>query len=193
MRLPERFTLQLGGWDYAVRPPCYQVTAQNQEAFVALLREYGVNTPWEGNWVMPVGTYDGEGNLPAPPSRELMDQWLRLWPEASVFCVVLFELPPPDTPHRAKRIQAWAKDWAAYLKERGVAPGRVALLIRDEPTTEAELQTILEVGRAIKAGSGFRIWNDFAVCNTFRSDYADCWCRFSMVNIRWRPGRPISC
>ncbi|MBI3921956.1 MAG: hypothetical protein HY318_11115 [Armatimonadetes bacterium] len=161
VKMPGRFSLHVGGWDYAV-DQVYGVTAKNREAFVALLREYGVNTPWAGNGVMPLGGYDDKGNLTQPPSRNLLDQWLRMWPDANLYCVVGSDLPLPlETPNRLKRVEAWASDWDAYLKNRGVPSNKLAILIRDEPTTTEELQTILEVGRAIKRGApGFKIWND---------------------------------
>ena len=163
VRLPGKLTLQIGGCDYSV-DHAYQVTPKNRDSFVALLREYGINTTWASNAVMPLGKYDQNGNLTNPPSRDLMDQWLRLWPDANLYCVVLFgtdPLLPRKTPNRMQRLEAWVAHWSAYFKSRGRQPERFEILIRDEPTTAEELQTILEVSRAIKRGGpGLRIWNN---------------------------------
>jgi hypothetical protein len=151
----------VGGWDYAI-DESYEVTARNRDQVVAVLREYGINVPWASGSVMPHGTYDAEGSLVTPPARDLMDRWLALWPDARCYCVFNDSagLPLGD-PQRAKKIAAWARDWADHLRARGVAPHQMALLLRDEPTTEGELQTILENGRAIKQGTPeWKVWND---------------------------------
>jgi len=159
LRLPDRGSLHVGGWDYA-RPGSYQVTEENLDAYLAVLKKYGVNTTWAGD-PFGYGKYDKRGNLIEPPSRATAEQWLGNWPAARLYCAVFFKILPLDTPQRAARYEAWARDWSSYLQGRGIAADRVALLIRDEPTTEAELQIILETGRAIKQGEPrFKIWND---------------------------------
>ena len=160
--LPDRLSLLMGGWEYPY-PGAYQVTAENIDAFLSVLREYGVNVTWSGE-AMPTGTYDAESKLVAQPSRGAMDKWLAGWPRAELYCQVLFghyPLFPMDDPHRDKKIAAWARDWSACLAERGVKPEKVAILVRDEPTSAKELEKILLTARAIRKGEpGFRIWND---------------------------------
>ena len=159
VRLADSFSLHLGGWDYP-DAGTYQVTQENVGAYVRLLNQYGINTTWSRD-VMPPGKYDNKGNLIRPPTRQPMESWLRKFPNAKLYCTVMsFSLPPQD-PHRNKKLASWARDWSDYLQSRDVEPDRIAILIRDEPTTVDELKTILEVGRAIKRGEGrFKIWND---------------------------------
>ena len=68
VRLPDPFSLHLGGWDYPVAG-AYQVTKENVAEYVELLRQYGVNTTWCRD-VMPPGEYDKDGNLIRPPNRD---------------------------------------------------------------------------------------------------------------------------
>ena len=163
VRLPDEFSLYLGGWDYPF-PGSYQITDENLAQYVAVLHEYGVNVTWAGDRVMPLGAYDADGKLTAEPERSSMDQWLARWPDAKLYCVVLFgqwPLLPPDAPRRHEKIAAWAADWAGYLGSRGVPPDKLAILIRDEPTTAAELEQILLTARAVKQGAAkFKIFND---------------------------------
>ena len=158
VRLPDEFSILLGGWDYA-SPGSYQVTDQNVDQYVAMLREYGVNNPWLAQ-AMPLGEYDDSGNLVSPPPRGMMDHWLGQFPDAKLYGFFMTGSSPTD-PHRRKKLELWAKDWSTYLKTKGVHPDRIGILIRDEPTTTQELEDILEVGRAIKRGEPhFKIWND---------------------------------
>jgi len=159
VKLPDRFSIHIGGWEYPWAGT-YQITEQNLDQFLSVLKEYGVNTTWAAN-PFPQGTYDEEGSLVQTPSRRMVDEWLERWPHASLYCPVLFEILPMDEPLRAQKYAAWAKDWSAYLRTKGIAPERVAMLVRDEPTSEQELQIILDTGRAIKKGEPrFKIWND---------------------------------
>ena len=158
--LPDRLSLYLGGWDYA-SPGVYQVTEGNIDAYVAMLQEYGLNVTWRSG-SMGLGTYDADGNLVGKPSRGEVDEWLAYWPDATMYCCVAGALYTHllDTPHGEKKIRLWAKDWATYLQSHGVAPEKVAILIRDEPGA-AELDGILRVGRAVKRGAPkFKIFND---------------------------------
>ena len=161
VRLPDRSSLSVGGWDYAI-DNSYGVTAENRDEFVSVLREYGVNVPWASSSVMPHGNYADDGGLAEPPSRETMDRWLEMWPDARQYCVFADSGQlAPDTPSREAKLESWARDWAAYLDAKGIAPERLAILLRDEPTNEGDLRVILETGRAIKRGApGVRIWND---------------------------------
>ncbi len=166
VQMPDKFSVYIGGWEYPWAGQ-YQVTEQNLAQFLAVLKEYGVNTTWAGN-PFPYGKYDDEGNLTETPSRKMADEWLERWPDAAMYCPTLWILDRPR--HQkgraalqdlAKKDEAWAKDWSAYIQSKGLEPERVAMLIQDEPTTEGELKIILDTGRAIKKGEPrFKIWND---------------------------------
>jgi len=161
VRLPERFSLRIGGWDYAINRH-YDVTEGNVEEFVAVLKEYGVNNvAWAAvDAVMPAGQFDVASNLVSSPPRRGMEEWLKLWPNVDMYCVFGVGISTDD-PKRARKAAVWAKDWADYLNGRGVPTKKLAILLSDEPTTEPELQYILEMGRAIKqAVPEIKIWND---------------------------------
>jgi len=160
IRLPDRFSLQLGGWDYPDHRN-YQVTDANVTPYVATLREYGVNVAW-GSGAMPLGRYDGNGSLTSTPTRVEVDQWLAHWPNPSLYCnVAAF-----GSQHNPAKIVAWAQDWSRYLQSRGVPLEKMMFHIRDEPTTAEELEAILRFGRAVKQGEPrFRIFNNIHYAN----------------------------
>jgi hypothetical protein len=168
VRMPDKFSLYIGGFDYPWAGT-YEVTEQNVQPYLAVLKEYGVNTTWAAN-PFAFGKYDDEGNMTETPTRRIVDEWLERWPEAAMYCPVLFYILPMDDPQRDRKYEAWAKDWSAYIQSKGIDPERVAMLIRDEPTMEQELKIILDTGRAIKKGEPrFKIWNDIHYPNPLQA------------------------
>jgi len=159
VRLPDRRSIRIAGWDYAL-DHSYQVTAENMEPYVAMLKEYGANDiPWaNADTVMPAGKFDADGNLVSPPPREGLEKWLKMWPGADLYVVVAGALRRDDPP---RKMTAWANDWADYWKSKGMPLSKLAILLNDEPISEEELQYILKMGRAIKQASPeIKIWND---------------------------------
>ena len=152
--MPDSLSLPIGGWDYTVHRND-MVTDGNVQQYVAILKEYGVNVPWEAA-SFAVGTYDKDGNLTSPPDRSEVDQWLAHWPKARIYANVAGALQSRSD----AEIVTWAKDWSRYLRSKGISPDKVMILIQDEPNSKAELERILRVGRAIKRGSDFKIFND---------------------------------
>ena len=153
--LPDRLSLRLGGWDYPVAGQ-YQVTEKNKQAYVEVLNEYGVNVTWVGGG-FPMGTFDENDRLTAPAPRGPIETWLADFPNAAQYCVVAAF----GADRSATFVREWARDWAGYFEEKGIAGEQIAVLIRDEPNTLEELEAIHTFGLAIKAGApGFKIFND---------------------------------
>ena len=152
--LPESLALSIGGWEYAW-PGVMQVTGENLDAYVAILKQYGVNVSWLSG-AMPVGTHDVDGTLIDPPPRHEVDHWLHHWPTSRWHAVTAGAVV--DKPDAV--VAAWAADWAGYVQQQGLPPEQVLLLLIDEPNSEAQLNEILRLGRIIKQSSGFKIFND---------------------------------
>ena len=152
--LPEQLSLWLGGWDYSVHRND-MVTDDNVDQYVATLKEYGLNVPWESGG-LALGTYDGSGNQITPPYRGEVDQLLTYYPNMPGYAFASGALQLISD----AAIVTWAQDWASYLQGKGVSPEQVMILIQDEPHTEAQLNEILRVSLAVKQGANFKIWND---------------------------------
>ena len=153
---PAQPALHLGGWDYTDRERCYQVGPENREAFIRHLRERFVYTPWAQAAVLPRGEYDAAGAMVAPPSTREFERWLARWPGARnyfVFASVgdsFAGFPLDSAPFRAA-VGAWITWWVERLAGWGIAPGRLGLLLVDEPHTPAQDRTIIAYAQAIRA------------------------------------------
>ncbi len=146
----ERPTVSLGGWDYT-HSPSLGITKESLPGVVQFLRRYHVDAPWAGPDVMGFGRHDALGRMVAPPSTALMDGWLARWPDAQ-FYFVFANLPPPapQTAAEKQRIAEWITFWVRHLASRGIQPGRLGLLITDEPRNAADYANVAGYGRVIK-------------------------------------------
>ncbi|HAK96776.1 MAG TPA: hypothetical protein DCM87_17740 [Planctomycetes bacterium] len=156
LTFPAQPALHLGGWDYTDRERCYQVGPENREAFIRHLREHFVDTPWAQSAVLPRGEYDAAGAMVTPPSTEEFERWLARWPGARnyfVFAAVgdsFAGFALDSAPFRAA-VGAWITWWVERLGRWGIAPGRLGLLLVDEPHTSAQDRTIIAYAKAIRA------------------------------------------
>ncbi|MGE5532593.1 MAG: hypothetical protein ACM3VW_10815, partial [Bacteroidota bacterium] len=164
LRLPEKQTMCLGGWDYT-DSATYGIKPGNFDAVVKYLKEYGVNLPWAGGAALPFGTFDAEGNMSAPNTMRF-DNWVKLWPDARMYAVFV---NGGDTCGGAKMgteqfntmVGNWAHFWAGHMREKGLKPSQLALLIQDEPMTKRQYDIIVAWSKAIKAAEPeLRIWED---------------------------------
>ncbi|MBI5394794.1 MAG: hypothetical protein HZA91_05795, partial [Verrucomicrobia bacterium] len=76
LRFPDRPAFHLGGWDYSDAPKGRDVTPENREAFIRILREHFVDSPWATGAVLPYSL-----------DTARFDEWLHLWPGARQYCV----------------------------------------------------------------------------------------------------------
>lgn len=164
--LPDQPTLHLGGWDYTDQGSRYEVTPDNQAAFISHLREHFVDTPWATSSVMPPGEYDNQGNMTKEPSPENFREWLTRWPGARNYYVFAsvgnrfggFEM---GTAPFEKAVSQWISWWVDTLSEWKIEPGQLGLLLVDEPHSKEQDQTIIEYARVIKAAQPrVVIWED---------------------------------
>jgi len=149
--MPAQLSLSLGGWDYTDGPG-RDITESNLSATVAFLRRYHVDAPWATTAVMPFGRHDEEGRMVEPPDTARMDAWLDRWRGARTYCVFsAFDGPPPITPADKRRVREWIAFWAAHLRQRGVSPSRLWLLLVDEPYTPDMDRTVAGYAAEIRA------------------------------------------
>jgi hypothetical protein len=163
---PDQPTLHLGGWDYTDQDNQYEVTPENQAAFISHLREHFVDTPWATGSVMPLGEYDGQGNMTSEPSTENFQKWLTRWPDARNYYVFAavgnrfggFEM---GTPPFRQAVSQWITWWVDTLAKWNIKPQQLGLLLVDEPYSHEQDKIIIEYAKVIKAAQAkVVIWED---------------------------------
>lgn len=163
-QFPTHPAVLVQGWDYLQDPGRNSITPGNIEAVGPFLRSQGVNVAWATSTVFQFGQYDSAGHLSAPPPTDILDHWLTRWPDATryrVFVSVKNDIAgiPLADPRFPVAVKEWANYWAAALKKRGHTPQSFELHLVDEPRNDAQAQTEIAWGQAIKgSGSGLRIW-----------------------------------
>lgn len=157
LRFPARTTLCLGGWDYTNNEASYAIQPGNYRATVAYLQEHFVNMPWAGSGALPRGAFDAEGNM-TPPDTANFDNWIRVWPQAHLYAVFVpsqdnLEGEKMGTERFNKMVGSWIRFWVGHLRQRGLKPNQLALLVYDEPNSKPQYDLIAAWGRAIKAAA----------------------------------------
>jgi len=163
---PAEPALHVGGWDYTDADRQYGVTPENCAALIAHLRERYVDAPWATCGVMPYGTFDAEGALATSPDTTRLERWLERWPGARRYCV--FNAVGDNiggakigTRTFAARVGAWIRFWVRCLRDRGIKPDQLALLLVDEPHRNEQDATIIAWAKAIRAAEpDVLIWED---------------------------------
>ncbi len=157
LRFPAQPPLSLGGWDYTDAESRYSITPANREAVIAVLRRYGVDTPWATTAVLP---------REDKPDFARLDEWVRRWSGARHWRVFLsvrdrFGDAAMGTSEFDARVGAWIRTVAAHWRGLGLETSRLGLLLVDEPHEAAQDATIAAWAKAIRAaGTGILIWED---------------------------------
>jgi len=172
LRLPQETTLLLGGWSYTNAERMYGVTPENREALIEHLREHGVNAPWATRAALPWGTFDDEGNLVKPPDTSNFDAWIKRWPGAKRYMVFVaigsyrnvsdtFLGSKVGTPVFSRKVGQWIGFWADHMRERGLKPSQLGLLLVDEPNRKEQFDVTTAWAKAIhKAAPDVLVWVD---------------------------------
>jgi len=161
LRFPDSPTLLLGGWCYTDGEGARGVTPQNRDAFIAYLQEHFVNTPWATSAAMPLGTYDDQGNLIEEPDTRRFDAWVARWPRARCYMVFnafgdwghttpSFAGSEAGTALFEKKLANWIRFWAQHLRDLGLSPRQLGLLLFDEPHTEEQFAALAAFARVIQ-------------------------------------------
>jgi hypothetical protein len=151
---PSTPALGLGGWDYT-NTTYDQVTTANRDAFIATLTEHFVDSPWATNAVMP-----------STPSFAAFDTWVARWPNARQYLVFsnvadTFGGYAAGTEGFNQAVGTWIAAYAAHWRSMGIEPGRVGLLLVDEPHEAAQSERIIAWANAIRAAEPeVLIWED---------------------------------
>ncbi|MBI2297486.1 MAG: hypothetical protein HYU66_00800 [Armatimonadetes bacterium] len=161
LTMPDKLSLGLGGWDYT-DTYTYGVNAENRDKVVEFLKRYHLDTPWATGSVMPFGTHDGTGKMTQPPDTTRMDEWLARWKGARSYCVFSnLQSLHPDTAAARLRTQQWIDFWVDHLRQQGVEPSQLQLLIVDEPSAAEYDRMIVSWAKVLReAQPEVRIFED---------------------------------
>lgn len=172
LRFPLSPTLSLGMWDYTNHPPYNRgLTARNVKAAIADAKAHFVDSPWATNGVMPFpqkSQIDGDGNLKTDSlDFSAFDKWFNDWKDYARRHMIFSNVPTAlagfamGTGGFNRVVGQWYVAWAEHCKRLGIKPKQVALLLVDEPHSDAQHKHILAWAKAIKAATDFfGIWED---------------------------------
>lgn len=151
----------LGMWDYTNNGGSWGLHKQNIPDAIKLMRSHYVDTPWADPRVLHLrdslpGDFDEAGNLIKEPDFTSLDQWITLWPGARNYFVFAnvpntFAGAKIGSPEFDIRAGNWAKALSTHIKELGLQPKQLGLLLLDEPREDGMDTTIVAWGKAIKA------------------------------------------
>lgn len=155
LRFPDQPALHLGGWDYSNIVKGRDVTSENHAAYLRMMRGHFVDSPWATSSVMPYS----QDTAP-------FDEWLRLWPTARQYCVFAsvgeqIDRAKMGTPEFDVKVREWITFWAGHMKQRGLKPEQLCVLLVDEPAEPRRDNLILPWAKVIRAANtGVKIWED---------------------------------
>lgn len=171
MRFPNQPTLHFGGFDdVKTLPPFYAITPENEQAYIDHLIEHFVDMPTASPQMLPMGTYDPNGNMIITPDATMFDSWLekQVWPGARKRFIFInagdkisqFSM---GTPEFNKAVGNWITFWSKHAAGKGVDPNNISMLISDEPRDNS-----LDIDRIIVAwakafhdvNTPIKIWED---------------------------------
>lgn len=160
-------SLSLGAFDYTDIVPYREVTASNRDAFIALLHEHFVDTPW-GHYG---GTEAAMRKVLNPTDFSGFDQWIARWPDARQYLIFLsvgtsFGGYQMGTTEFNNVVKTWISAYVAHWRQIGLDPSKVGLYLLDEPDTASEANIVIAWANAIKAAAPeVQIWETMHFAN----------------------------
>ena len=149
--------LALSGWDYP-ESRYYGVTDDNVDAFVQLLKEYGVSTTWGVPRTLDKGEYDSDGRMTRAPDPTVFESWISKWPDAKGYAIYVavqdrFSGFDPDTKQFHSAVGEWIEWWGNWIDERGIDRDKILLLLVDEPGNREASELFLGYRDAIASAA----------------------------------------
>jgi hypothetical protein len=141
------------------------ITAQNKNAALAMMKSHFVDAPWADRPILPwpkAEDFDAQNELKTPLDFSDFDKWIAEWPQARTFFVFInakeketFGGGQRGTAEFNARLGVWAKVLSSHMKELGLRPQQLSLLIIDEPGFIGDWQddVISDWARAIHASA----------------------------------------
>lgn len=166
-RLPDEPAMALTMWDYTAGGGRYDLNKGNVQAAVTHMQSYNYNAPWAANEGFPnprEDHFDADDNLVKPLDFTIFDDWVAMWPDARYYLIYIevkvgrheslpFAGAEVGTDAFNRRVGATMRAWADHAREIGVDPGKIALLLIDEPGGTDQALRVTAWARAIKAAA----------------------------------------
>lgn len=166
---PDKPSISLTMWDY-VDELRRDLPISVREQAIEDMREHFVDSPWglrnTAPWPSSIDIREDEIKMLVDFSK--FDKWILDWHGARNYILFLSvgnsfgpQKVQMNEPLFEKLVSYWACLWSKHVKEIGVDPSRISLLLRDEPRNETEFDIIIAWAKAIKKGAPeFIIWQD---------------------------------
>lgn len=156
---PKDPVLSVGGWDYLNGNAAYYRAPGNARSTIALLKDNYINTAWATGAVQPRGAvFDDLGHLTNGEALDFSewDKWVDRWQGARTYFVFLsvgpsFQGEPMGTQKFTTMVGDWFGAWLGHLREQGLQPRQLGILLVDEPHAEAQDTRIITWAQAIKS------------------------------------------
>ena len=141
------------------------ITPQNKAAALAMMKSHFVDAPWADRPILPwpkMEDFDAQNQLNKKLDFSAFDGWVAEWPKARTFFVFInvhesesFAGAKRATSEFNARLGAYAKVLSSHMKELGLQPQQLALLLIDEPGGRGPWQddVIADWSNAIHAAS----------------------------------------
>jgi hypothetical protein len=165
LRFPDQPSFHLGGWDYSDAIKGRDVTPENRDAYIRILREHFVDSPWATGGVMPFNQ-----------DTARFDEWLRLWPGARQYCVFAsvgeeIGRAKMGTPEFDVQVREWITFWTGHAKQRGLKSEQLLILLVDEPAEDHRDNIILPWAKAVRAANtGVTLFEDVCHIDPLRAN-----------------------
>jgi hypothetical protein len=151
--------ISLGMGDYTNGNGFGGINPQNMKAAIALMRSHYVDSPWATGAALPMPSaadFDAQDNLIGKLNFSNLDQWIARWPGARHYFVFpnvgnSFAGTEMNTPAFMARVGSWAKALSAHMKELGLQPQQLGILLVDEPRNDTQDAIIAAWAKAINA------------------------------------------
>lgn len=152
---PDKTSLYLGGWSDTNNERFRALTPQNRDALIRHLQEHYVNAPWANGISVPPGKYDAAGNMIEKPDTTNFDAWVARWKDAKLYMVYAaldrrFSASEVKTELFEKKLANWVHFWAQHMRDLGLKPSQLGLLVLDEPHEKAQYDFITACAKIIK-------------------------------------------
>ncbi|MBT3379302.1 MAG: hypothetical protein HN742_43110 [Lentisphaerae bacterium] len=166
LRFPDQTSLCVGGWSYSNSEKQYGLTPANRDAILSHLQAHFVNAPWATSAALPRGTHNEAGQMLRAPDTANFDRFVTRWPDARMYMVFLavgneFNGSPVGTDGFNAKVGTWAHFWAEHMRDLGLRPSQLGLLIYDEPHDRKAYDLITAWAHAIEAAEPELVtWED---------------------------------
>jgi len=164
----QRPRLSLTMWDYtdpkSMKAAASRgVTSENYAGALKIMKSHYVDSPWATRGILPfpkAEDFDAQNNVTSSLDFATFDQWITEWPDARHFFVFIsakekdsFGGAERGTAEFNARLGSWAKVLSAHMKKLNLDPGKLALLIVDEPHIAWQDVVIADWAKAINAAA----------------------------------------